>query len=108
MFEDTNNQCTTKLSKAVEYLGELSSSDLTTFANSNDYVISTARTRLNAWAASQGKTIDYTNATMSNRSGVSLLDNNGNNNAITLIIIISLVGTTSIGIFFYLRKKHAN
>ena len=108
MFEDTNNQCTTKLSKAVEYLGELSSSDLNTFANSNDYVISTARTRLNAWAASQGKTINYSNATMSNRGGVSLLNNNNNNNAITLIIIISLLGATSIGICFYLRKKREN
>ena len=108
MYEDTNNQCVSKLNNAITYLGNLSSSNRSTFASSNDYVISTARERLNAWAANQGKTIDYTNATMSNRSGVSLLDNNGNNNAITLIIIISLVGTTSIGIFFHLRKKHEN
>ena len=108
MYEDTNNQCTTKLGIAITYLGNLSSSDRTTFSGSSDYVISTARTRLNAWAASQGKTIDYEHATMSNRSGISLLNVNNNSSAITLIIIISLVGTTSIGIFFYLRKKHEN
>ena len=108
MYEDTNNQCTTKLGTAITYLGKLSSSDRTTFSGSSDYVISTARTRLNAWAASQGKTIDYEHATMSNRSGISLLNANNNSSAITLIIIISLVGTTSIGIFFYLRKKHEN
>lgn len=108
MYEDTNNQCTTKLGIAITYLGDLSSSDRTTFSGSSDYVISTARTRLNAWAASQNKTIDYEHATMSNRSGISLSNVNNNSSAITLIIIISLVGTTTIGIFFYLRKKHEN
>ena len=108
MYTDTTNQCLTKLSNAVTYLGNLSSSDLSTFASSNDYVISTARERLNAWAASQGKTINYSNATMSNKTGVSLLNNIENNNAITLIIIISLLGATSIGVCFYLRKKREN
>ena len=61
MYEDTINQCTTKFDVAVSYFNNMSSSERTTFMTSNDYVISCARERLEAWAANQGKQIVYSN-----------------------------------------------
>ena len=108
MFEDTENQCTTKLNKAIGYLGNLSSSDRLTFANSNDYVIATARERLNAWATSQGKTINFTSGTMTNRNGISALNSNENNSEVILSIVISVLGVSFIAMHVYLRKKREN
>ena len=108
MFEDTNNQCKTKLYTAIGYLGNLNPTDLSTFASSPDYVISTARTRLNAWALHEGKTINYANATLSNRSSLTIFENTQNNNATTMIIIVSLLGVTSIGFYLYIRRKEGN
>ena len=108
MYEDTVNQCLSKLSTAIGYLENLSSGERSTFSTSNDYVISTARERLNAWANSQGKTINYSSGTMSNRSGISMLNSNENNGAVILVITISLLGVSSIAMYFYLRKKHEN
>ena len=105
MYADTNGQCTSKLTTAVGYIYNMSSSEKTLFQNSDDYVISTARTRINAWAANQGKVINYSSGTLSNASNVVSFATSGNNNAITLVIIISMVGTSSIGICLYIRKK---
>ena len=109
MYEDTTNQCLTKLNTAVGYLGDLNPEDLSEFAESQDYVILTARTRLNAWALSQGKEIDYSNASMSNRSRVSLFNEQTNNSkTITLILIISILGVSSVGMCLYIHKKREN
>lgn len=108
MYADTNGQCISKLTTAVGYIYNMSSSEKTLFQNSDDYVISTARTRLNAWAANQGKVINYSSGTLSNASNVVGFGTSENNNAITLVIIISMVGMSSIGICLYIRKKRSN
>ena len=107
MYADTNNQCTTKLSIAVGYIKNMSSTEKSTFQTSNDYVISTARTRLEAWATNQGKTINYTSGTLSNASRLVPLGNTENNNRIIMLIIVSMVGVTSIGACLYIRKKRS-
>ena len=106
MYADTDNQCKSKLSTAIDYLGDLSSTDRSYFASSDDYVIKTARERLNAWATHEGKTIDYTNAELNGSNAVALFGLDKNNNAITLIIIISMLSATSIGACIFIRKKH--
>ena len=109
MYEDTNNQCTSKLGTALGYFKNLSSSDKSTFETSSDYVISTARTRLEAWARSQGKSIDYSTGNLNNISNIrtigSLLGEQGNNSAIIMIIIVSTLGISAAGLCLYMRKR---
>ena len=107
MYEDTNNQCTTKFVTAKGYFEGLSSSERSTFMTSSDYVISTARERLQAWAANQGKTIsysggDYIVSGMRN-TGFSLVQNN--NGVVFTVIIVSVLTITSLGGYFLLRKR---
>ena len=106
MYEDTNNQCTTKLSEAITILKGLSSAERTTFSSSNDYVISTARERLEAWARHEGKSINYSDGSLSNsRTPFTVISGLGDNNTVAIIVIISIVAITAIGGYFYLRKR---
>ncbi len=57
MYEDTTNQCNSKTDVAIGYFNNLSTSEKSTFMTSDDYVISTARERFNAWLRNQGKSI---------------------------------------------------
>ena len=108
MFEDTNNQCTTKLNTAIGYLNGASSAEKSTFQTSTDYVISTARIRLEAWAANQGKTINYSGSSIVLQSRVflnitGLTDEQSN--CVTLTIIISTITALAVGGYFFFRRK---
>ena len=108
MYEDTNNQCTTKLNTAIGYLSGCSSSELTTFQTSPDLVISTARTRLEAWARNQGKTIDYTKVgeVTLKSARISLVSSMSNSISSVLIIVLSSLGVASVlGGFLIVRKR---
>ena len=104
MYADTTNQCTSKLTTAMGYFQNLPAIYKSKFHDSNDYVISTARTRLEAWAANQGKVINYTNGTLSNGSNVLEAVGIKNNTAI-IIIIVSLLGVGAVGGYFFIRRK---
>ena len=108
MYEDTNAQCTTKFGTAKGYFEDLSTSERNTFMTSDDYVISTARTRLEAWARYHGKVIttadgDYviTDA----RNPVLNIVLNANNNTILIVIVVTTISLLSIGGYFFLKKK---
>ena len=103
MYEDTPNQCQTKLDIAIGYLHDLSSTEKNSFKTSNDYVIKTARERLEAWALNQGKTIDYTNGALTR--GIIPTINNVDNNLILIIVIASVIGLSCIGCYFFYRRK---
>ena len=107
MYEDTENQCNTKLDIAIGYLNSLSESELTTFQSSDDYVIATARERLEAWAASKGKTIIYTYGNVvANSLSLPLFDFANESISNTLIIVLSSLGVVGlIGSYFYIRKR---
>ena len=110
MYEDTINQCTSKLSTALGYLSDLSSTDLATFQESTDYVISTARTRLEAWARNQGKSITYTVGEVTANSNPVLTILNNQQTNLTTIIIAILVGAISLGsisVYIYLRRRRS-
>ena len=104
MYEDTNNQCVSKLPTALGYFKNLTSAGKTEFQTSDNYVISTARTRLDAWASSQGKTIDYSSGELSNKSAIFGF-NVESDNCVTLIVIIALVSTASLTALLFIKKK---
>lgn len=110
MYEDTNNQCNTKLDIAIGYLNNLTQAELNSFVTkteSQDYVIYTARTRLNAWAASKGKTINYSTAghVTLNSYVNPIINAFEEGNATTIIIIIGIIGLTALGGYIFIRKR---
>ncbi len=108
MYEDTVNQCVEKLDVVLLELNNLSESELNTFTTSSDYVISTARERLEAWARNQGKSIDYSSAgavvlkSINNKLFTSIdksIDN------ILIVIICSISVTSLFALYAIIKKK---
>ena len=107
MYEDTNNQCSSKLPIALAYLNSCSSTELSAFESSSDYVIATARERLEAWATNQGKTIDYTagEVTLKNAHFESFDSIMNSSNNILIVVIVTSIGLVVIGSCFLFRKR---
>lgn len=107
MYEDTDNQCLTKITTSKGYFEGLTSAERNTFMTSSDYVISTARKRLEAWARHQGKTIDYVNGdySISNTSRIPAVLNSSINNTTIIVVVIVGIAVIAIGGYFLLRKK---
>ena len=109
MFEDTNGQCTTKFNIAKGYFEDLSKAQRSEFMTSNDYVISTARTRLQAWARSLGKTITQSNGdyVISNLqfNVLDLRGYSGIDYPVVIMISILTVGTGCIVAYYFLKRR---
>lgn len=108
MYEDTNNQCTTKLNIALGYLSSLSQAELTTFQTSSSYVIATARERLEAWARNQGKTINYDAGDVSLSAPTPVILNTmkyDDGKDMMIAIVISMAVITLAGTFIIYKKK---
>ena len=106
MYEDNTNQCTSKLDLAISYLNELSSDEKNAFSTSTDYVISTARNRLEAWARHEGKTFSFVdNAFVA--SGLRYQPSFNKNNEAIVIAILGLASALAVatGIVLLKRKK---
>ena len=110
MYEDTNGQCTSKFNTAKGYFQSLTSSGRSTFMTSDDYVIETARERLEAWAEYLGRTISYSGGdyVISSSQVISLINVVPKNKTVIVIIFVSLVGLTSIGGYFFIRHRKEN
>lgn len=108
MYEDTDNQCTTKLSEAIDKLNTMSETEKNTFWTSSNYVISTSRERLLAWATHEGKELTYSDGVfqISNSRNIASISNQSNNSLI--IMVVSMFGLTAVGGFFFLRRKKEN
>ncbi len=110
MYEDTVNQCTSKTNVVLFYFGNMTSSERSTFMNSSDYVIATARERLLAWLANQNKTITYSGGDyiVSSNSKINLLQDmyNEDSNVIILVVALSILSLTSV--MLVLKKKRHN
>lgn len=101
--EDPNNQCLDKFSVAKEYFEGLTKAQRNTFMTSSDYVISSARERLQAWAKHQGQSINVNNDDyVINRYSNPVI--NYDYTLIT-IIVVSGIGIISLGGYFFLRKR---
>ena len=107
MFEDTSGQCTTKFNVASTYFNNMPITQRATFMTSDDYVISTARERFEAWARSLGKTISYTNGdyVIQNARSMQIIGNTTDNTALLIVIVSVIMGGIAIGGYFFIRKK---
>lgn len=107
MIDDTNDQCLTKLDLAIAKLNTMSTSEKALFWESETYVIKTARTRLNAWATHEKKTITYVNDSFILSSGnVSLNKVMDQKNINLMIIVFTSIGATfALAILLQLKKK---
>jgi len=105
MYEDTTNQCLSKLSSALDYFKNLTLTDKTTFQTSNDYVISTARQRLESWASSQGKTIDYSTGNLSNKSNILNSFVIKNNESTLFIVLYAATSLSSILALVVIKRR---
>ena len=110
MYEDTNGQCTSKFTTAKGYFEGLSVAERASFMTSDDYVISTARERFEAWARYLGKTITLSNGdyVVTNAKIINVVGGSENTNTITIVIIISSIGLITVGGYFFLKRRKEN
>lgn len=115
MYEDTNNQCTSKFDVAEGYFTELSTEQKSAFMTSDDYVISTARTRFNAWATHLGKVITTDaegNYVIQNVKYAKLTSSGQLNleedSSLIILFIICTLGAGSLSAFYLVKKKKKN
>lgn len=107
MFEDTNGQCNTKFDIAKGYFEGLSKSERTTFMTSEAYVISTAKTRFEAWASAKGNIVELNNGDYIVTNGLGSLNRASTNSNLYLVIVasIALVSVSSIVVVIIIKKK---
>ena len=88
----------------------MSSSEKNTFNSSNDYVIKTARERLEAWAVHEGKTLSYTDGVFAAGSKMTSISTSltTNNSSMVVIVISTIVLSTVSGYFVVRRRKENN
>ena len=108
MYEDTENQCLTKLDLALDKLNNMSSSDKNTFWTSENYVISSARERVLAWSVHQGKELIFEDGRFQ-FNGVHIASApiifNENNDTGAMVFILFATALLSFGGYAFFRKK---
>ena len=104
MYRDENKQCETKLYEALIYLNNCSSSDIDLFFSSNDYIISTARERLEAWALNQGVQLVVNNGQVQFRQeyAFNFAENKFN---LPILMAVGLSAIAAIGTTLVIRKR---
>ncbi len=107
MINDTVNQCKTKLGIAIDKLNLLSATEKDLFNSSSDYVISTARNRLEAWARSENKVLTYNEGVYAaNVNNIDRFINNADSNISLLVhLLVFSIGSVIFSICLILRKK---
>ena len=107
MYEDTNNQCVSKLDDAIALFESMSEEERSTFMTSNDYAIKQARTRLEAWLVNQNKSISYVDGDYvigNNKHSISVMTNNGGE-TIMIVVISSLLVMSFVGSLYLFKKR---
>ena len=107
MINDTVNQCKTKLGIAIDKLNSLSVIEKNLFNSSSDYVISTARNRLEAWARSEGRVLTYNEGLYAaNVNNIDRFINNADSNISLLVhLLVFSIGGVTFSTCLILRKK---
>lgn len=107
MINDTTNQCKTKLGIAIDKLNSLSAIEKDLFNSSTNYVISTARNRLEAWARSEGKVLTYNEGVyVANVNNIDRYINNVDTNISLLVhLLVFSIGSVTFSTCLILRKK---
>lgn len=107
MINDAVNQCKTKLGIAIDKLNSLSVIEKDLFNSSTNYVISTARNRLEAWARSEGKVLTYNEGVYAtNANNIDRYINNIDTNISLLAhLLVFSIGSVIFSTCLILRKK---
>ena len=107
MINDTTNQCKTKLGIAIDKLNSLSATEKDLFNSSTNYVISTARNRLEAWARSEGRVLTYNKGLYAaNANNIDRYINNVDINISLLVhLLVFSIGSVTFSTCLILRKK---
>lgn len=110
MINDTVNQCKTKLGIAIDKLNSLSVIEKDLFNSSSDYVISTSRNRLEAWARSEGRVLTYNEGVYAaNANNIDRFINNTDSNISLLVhLLVFSIGSVTFSTCLILRKKKDN
>jgi len=103
----TTPNCASNYSAMKTAYEALSDAQKNVFQYSDDYAA--ARARMINWAKANGETFTYGAATPFAAATISILPIIGqNNDAVAIIVIISVVSLTAIGGYFFLRKRKEN
>lgn len=107
MINDTVNQCKTKLGIAIDKLNSLSATEKDLFNSSTNYVISTARNRLEAWTRNEGRVLTYNEGLYAaNVNNIDRFISNADANISLLIhLLVFSIGSVTFSTCFILRKK---
>ena len=110
MYEDNSGQCTSKFNVAKGYFESLTSDGRATFMTSDEYVIETARERFEAWATYLGMRITESDGdyVITNAKPLTLFAVIPQNKTVIIVIVVSLVGLTSIGGYFFIKRRKEN
>jgi len=103
MFEDTEGQCVNKTDIAIGYYNEMSDEEKGLFVSSDDYVVSSARDRFEAWLANQGKSINTTNNLIVANNNNNL--NSSDDTTLLYAIIIVLIASAFLLTCLILKKR---
>ena len=106
MYEDTEGQCVDKFDTASGYFEAMPKAQRAAFMTSNDYVISFARDRFEAWALNQGKTINYTGGDyVISSNNISPVLKESDQSTVIVVVSISAISLLAIGMFLLKYKK---
>ena len=108
MFEDTNGQCVTKYDTAKLYFESLSKEERSTFVNSEDYVLSSACARLEAWASYHHESIKLSNGDyiLSLNSFVTGSISNSQQGIIIVIIsAVAIISLSSVVVVLIIKRR---
>lgn len=111
MYEDNNDQCLTKFDIAKTYFENLSNNEKEIFMSSNDYVILNARERFLSWARHKGfeiRKVDGEYVLTTNQNSFISVIKDEKNTPIFLIVLLSTISISTIGVYFYLKRKKEN
>ena len=107
MHEDTNNQCLTKFDVAKGRFETLTKEERATFMSSDNYVIDTARDRLEHWATALGKTINLENGdyVIVDASIVRTPISSTTNDIVAIVIVIASISMLALAGYLLFKKK---
>ena len=108
MYEDSENQCLTKLDLAIDKLNTMSTSEKNIFLSSEDYVIATARERLEAWARHEGQELilngDFYQTINDNQLSYQFSEG-PSSRTIVALTFIGMMSLLTVGGYLYRRRK---
>lgn len=107
MFEDTANQCLSKLDRAKDAFIVMSLEERYDFMNGTDYCTATARERFEAWLTNQGQSISHVNGdyVINEARIISQSSNIVASNGTIIVVLISALSVSVVVAFVTLRKR---